>query len=644
MFGGGSLWSGAGSSTESLAEKERNPPARPIPLEFPCYTPPICGSPLSENHIKTLCKHLATIKRPFDIQDSDLAQLNVHVEEEVGLEQFVPEDLFRSRPFLYDSDLDPMLSELDTANEDAYREILRLPPLEGKTKPRLAYSRNFFIHLEDMSRYWDDSKDQYYEVEAKDAENQDSSSAEEIRVKVEQQITTTTSGGIVNALETAEAGSTPQQPGMSTVEPSLHLSPPPEVMDIPTRPKLKHVYKGQRLGNGEQMSSGTRVSMVRSLLKMIVHKFNCRDFEISGKERLRIWTTNVPSVFYNFCVAKVPSEMKLARARIVEGPILAVHARSEVRFKSREGLLNPASDFLGEKYDFFRELGCMLSLAKQRGREGKEVPKGARPDQWWACKPRWGGGETRWGQLANEVFEEDDPSWSPEEARLQKEKREAAAEQERQMEAATAADLKNLKPEDIMSQALLANERPKKKKRSDPNGGKSADNVEYKDGRRLMYTQPLRRKWFQEWTKIRPNASTWDEKVIYRRIGKPNQQHGSDGWDNIYMLSSVNHHVCLLELLIHQDYVEWLETGKAMDKGDPPVMETTEQPQRHMLYMKRSRWYDVFDVDQRKELFTGIWRVMSWVIREEVPKEELEKVEGLKHQRMAEGADHAMEI
>lgn len=614
-------------------------------MEFPCYTPPICGSPLSEKHIKTLCKHLASIRRPFDIQDSDLAQLNVHIDAEVDLEQFVPAEPFRSRPFLYDTDLDSMLSELDTSNEDAYREILRLPPLEGKNRPRLAYSRNFFVSLEDMSRYWDNSKDQYYEVEAKDVEKQDTSSAEEILVKVDQQIaTTTTSEGTETTLETIEAGPSLQQPGLATVEPSLNLPPPPEVMDIPTRPKFKQVYKGQRLGNGEQMSPGTRVSIVRSLLKMAIHKFNCRDFEISGKERLRIWTTNVPSVFYSFCVAKVPSEMKLARARVVEGPVLAVHARSEVRFKSREGLLASTSDFLGEKYDFFRELGCMLSLAKQRGREGKEVPKGARPEQWWASKPRWGGGETRWGQLANEVFEEDDPSWSPEEAQLQRKKRETAAEHDRQMEAASAADLNNLKTEDLMASSSASSERPKKKKRSDTNGGKGTDNVEYKDGRRLMYTQPLRRKWSQEWTKIRPNAPTWDEKVIYRRIGKPDQQDGSAGWDNVYMLSTVNHHVCLLKLSIHQDYVEWLETGKAMDKEDPRAAETSNQAQRHMLYMKRSRWYDVFDVEQRKELLTGIWRVMSWVSREEVPKEEMEKVEGLKHQRRAEGADHVMEI
>ena len=587
-----------------------------------------------------------SIRKPSDVTDADLRHLNVHVEIDVNLESLVPVKAFQDRPFLYDADLSSMLSELETDNDDAYREILRQPPQEGRPKPRLAYSRNFFVNLEDMSRYWDNTKDNYYEVEAKEAEEEE----EEDQVAGNESQASTAHHMAQKLLEAIKPTHKPSEKPISQPSPETEHqkdlasnTSSTSTTEIPTRPKMKQVYKGQRLGNGEQMSPGTRVSAVRNLLKMAIHKFNCRDFDISGKERLRITTVNLPSVFYNFCVAKVPSEMKLARARMVEGPILAVHARSEVRFKSPDGLSNTPNDFLGEKYDFFRELGCMLMLAKQRAREGKEAPKRDGEDQWWACKARWGGGETRWGQLASEVYEEDDPSWSPEEMRLQLQKREAAAEQQRQTEAAACADLKNLTADDLMANNSTTNERPKKKKRGDTDGGKSRDNAEYKDGRRLMYTQPVRRKWYQEWTKVRPNSATWDEKVIYRRIGIQDREHGGEGWDDVYMLSTVNHHVALLRLSVHEDYLDWLETGGKVDSKNVRQEEPTpDRRQPHMLYLSRSRWYDLFDVEQRKELLTGIWRVMGWLCRDEVPEAEVEKWELLKKQQAAESTDHDM--
>ena len=602
-----------------------------IPLEFPNYIPTRCNSTLDQDHLKTVCQGLASIRRLADIQNTHLGQLNVQLEGNVSLPELVPDKRFGVRPLLYDSDLTDMLVELEVDNEDAYREVLRLAPLEGRKKPRLAYSRNFFSSLEDMSRYWDDSKDNYYEIETND---------------IDEESTSPKSGGKIgqeNQRLSDQKVEEPARLSQSTNRLDKPLRPhntsgtPTTVqpIEMPTRSKMKQVYKGNRLGNGEQMSPGTRVAAIRNLIKMAVHKFNCRDYDVSPRERFRIRNINLPAVTYNFCVARLPADTKLLRARMVEGPLMAAYCRNDVRFKSREGLLGPTSDFMGEKFDFFREIGGMLMLAKQRKRQGQILSQEPREDQWWAIKNRWGGGETKWGQLSSEVFEEDDPSWSPEERRLQQEKRVKEDEERRSQEAVAAADFKHLMPDDLISGPLTpSSERPKKKKKSGDDSGPK-DRAEYKDGRRLMYVPPLRRKWYQEWLKIRPNGPCWDEKMICRAIGKPRDGEGtSAGWDEVYMISAVNHHACILKMSVHNDYLEWLETG---DGGKAKVADAPEQcsepRQSHVLYVSRSPWYDLFEIEERRELLIGLWRILSWMNRDEVPKQDVEKMDECKRQQ-----------
>nr|KAK5440169.1 hypothetical protein LTR18_008106 [Exophiala xenobiotica] len=633
MFGG-NLWGAIAPGGDQLLDKERNPPAKPVPIEFPSYVPPRSDDPLDRQHLESLCKAVTSVRKPSDVKDVHLAQFNIQLEQDVQLTDMIPDDRFKSRPLLYDADLTAMLKELDFDNHDAYREVLRLPPLEGRSKARLAYSRNFYASLEDMCRYWDDSKDNYYEVEAAASATSAAEPAEASSTRKENETSKGADAGMKDAagdgVEELDFEKVTKEFSASSTPPNL------DTIEIPARPKMKQVYKGLRLGNGEQMSPGTRIAAVRSLLKMAVHKFNCRDYDVHPREKFRIGNINLPSTFYNFCVARMPSDVKLARARMIEGPLLGVHSRMEVRFKPTDGLFEPTSDFVGEKYDLFREVSGLLMLAKQRAREGQTPSKEPSTEHWWVVKHRWGGGPTKWGQLASEVFEDDDPSWSPEERRLQLEKREKGEQEGKRTEGAATTDLNNLKPEDLISTASsLTSERPKKKKKADEDG---KDRSEYKDGRRLMYTPPLRRKWYQEWTKIRPNSSTWDDKIIFKRIGIPNPEQG---WDDVYMLSAANHHVCIVKLSVHENYLEWLETGKVKQQKA-----STSERQDRILYMSRSRWFDLFDIEQRKELLTGVWRLLSWINRNEVPKADLDKMEEMKKQQQegdGEG-DHVMEV
>jgi hypothetical protein len=134
-----------------------------------------------------------------------------------------------------------------------------------------------------------------------------------------------------------------------------------------------------------------------------------------------------------------------------------------------------------------------------------------------------------------------------------------------------------------------------------------------------MYTPPFRRKWYQEWQKLRPNMSTHDDRILYKQIGK--QDETNDGFDDIYMISSVNHHVCLIKMKVHARYLEWLE-------GGIDVSATSDQTDQmeNVLYVSRSSWYDMFNVEARKEFLVALWAVMSWLNRRLVPQSEHEIV------------------
>jgi hypothetical protein len=766
----------------SALDKARAPPPRPLPLDFPNHVPKCQPKPLSRKRMSALRQAILALRRPTDNNEAVIELLNLHLTPDVPIDDLVPADFLPKRPYPYDAEFEDLLAEIRVENEDAFREVLRQAPKEGHSKPRITYSRNFYGSLEDMSRYMDSSEDNYFD--ATDDE--------------------TDADGDSQMSETTE--STPR--------------------------KTTPMYKGLRLGNAAQVPSATRNGLARNLLKMVIHKFNCRDYDISMKERLRIRDVNLPQglVMYHFMIGKVPTDRALARARYVEGPVMSVSIRHESVFndalysdlmKTREKA--EVGDCLGAEVDLLRETGAALATALQRNREGrKKDPEHDRvtQDWWWARNPRWGGGEMKWGMLANEVFEDEDPSWSPEEFRLQTEKRDKAQDEMRKIDeiakgndrlsvedmiakSEKAASLSggsdgasspaSLSAEQISNRistltptenAIVAapgpgnDEKPPKKKNrltvpvsssdtttqetssptdtsspsatndsqtpssatttdgtgdatpptpTSPNETSSSHSLysqqlrngssssvlttttimprqsisasrtaetkrkeegEFKDGRRLMYTAPMRRKWFQQWKNVKPNVSSWDERVVWRRVGGPklgqnlaavgdtgpretivtgvraadteptmpvpisSSGQGSadvdgDGFDEFFQLSCVNHHVALLKIRVSKRYLRWLETGSSdappeVSHSAPSMTQKDGTATKHkqareitesdILQLKRSRYYDLLSVDERADFFTGLWRVMCWVMRDEANvKEELEKVMGLQN-------------
>lgn len=531
----------------------------------------------------------------------------------------LPKATFLKQPIAFEQDLKAMLAELSVDNHDAYREVLRMDPLPGRDKPRLTYARNFFGSLEDVARYWDNSLDQYYHRPGNEP-GTDRLASREI-----------TSGNQRDRKLVPDAAKDRSTVGHETDKDG----------GLGQQSQTTEVYKGYRLGNGEQMNPGTRVAMVKNFLKMVTHKFMCRDHEPmpAPREKLIVRGVKIQSVQYQFCIARIPSDTKLARARFVEGPIMATHCREEIRFDQTPAIASAASlltgagadhrnskteqsstvretpltPFVGQKFDLFREIGCLLILAQQRDREGRKKEAYSGSDKWWTTQKRFGGGKMAWGQLASEGYEDEDPSWSPAEKILQEQKRQK--EQDLRMNGTAGMALVSATDVDAImaSNAPVLTSKPgdpltnspkKKKLRSlDRPPGKEE---EIRDGRRLMYVPPFKKRWYQEWQKLRPNTPTWDDKIVYKHIGK-----GKDTeFDELYMLSSVNHHLALVKMKVHPEYLEWLESGHKV------IAEEVDGFRRDVVYVERGKWFDMFDVQARKELLSALWQLFSWLNRD----------------------------
>lgn len=77
------------------------------------------------------------------------------------------------------------------------------------------------------------------------------------------------------------------------------------------------------------------------------------------------------------------------------------------------------------------------------------------------------------------------------------------------------------------------------------------------------------------------------------------------------MLSSINHHIAIVHLRIHQRYLDIVTTGES---SAPAATDTAEQPW-YVLKQRRTRWYDLFDARDRVEAFEGMWEVFHYTMR-----------------------------
>jgi hypothetical protein len=323
---------------------------------------------------------LASIRRPQDITPQKFHDLNLEVATDIPVSDIVRHDGAKTAPTLpWETNLEtPSLGQAPPAdgtpvtmdnenpyppkdkydlleqellldNDDAFREVARLPPREGRSRVRVTQARKFWTALERMSQYWDDSADNYFERPKSPEPEETKPDATPMDV---------------DTPATAE-----EQPG----------APPAE-------PELVKKYTGRRLAAGSDMPDDIREETVRALTEMAAWPFGCQASLPIVPPRLLLGKLLFP-VRQTFQATRSPKDRQLARNGMLEGPVFIAQCRPDTSFRGPEEAHGAG---LGDTCDLIREVAAMILAAQERAREGMtEVRPGE--GQWWTTTPRWGG-------------------------------------------------------------------------------------------------------------------------------------------------------------------------------------------------------------------------------------------------------------
>ncbi|KAG7108455.1 hypothetical protein HYQ44_020338 [Verticillium longisporum] len=241
---------------------------------------------------------------------------------------------------------------------------------------------------------------------------------------------------------------------------------------------------------------------------------------------------------------------------LVDGPLGAVSARASTNFDTEAD----------HTIDFAREIVAALITAQHRAREGKTERRPG-DGQWWTTERRWGGGQG--GPIGREVDRD-----------VVAGDKDAAPSNERKAEQATAAlgsSSSGARPG--AAPGMPVSKRPRKQ-------------MSIYDNYRM----------------VRPPSASWDQKTRYEAIGKVR----GAGYDDIFVVSSLFHHVSILRVRVPDRLLEVL--------GGAPDEYVGGKRSWGGLEVRRSRWFDLFLVDQRIEAMEIVWGVMAWMMRAPEPE------------------------
>lgn len=313
-----------------------------------------------------------------------------------GIEPMTVQSLMNNdKPFPPQEKYDLLKNEILADNEDAFREVSRMPPLPGRPKVRIAHTRKFWIGLEKMSQYWDTSKDQYIEPAEGGARKDDADSNKNKMLADGQNVA---DSFIMDTTSSESMDIDQNEQDVTSNDKAIGEEAPV----VPTA-----MYKGRRVSTGSQMPEEMREEAVRGFLEMIAWQFGCQAHTPSLPPRLAVQNLLFP-IRESFALSRSPQDRQAARKGILEGPLIVGQCRNETTFCG-DGETTGQSH--AEMCDLLREVGAMLLSAQERAREGStEIKPG--DGKWWTTNPRWGGLEQGvTGEKATRV--EDEPSEEP---------------------------------------------------------------------------------------------------------------------------------------------------------------------------------------------------------------------------------------
>ncbi|KAL4903697.1 hypothetical protein BDW74DRAFT_38321 [Aspergillus multicolor] len=535
-------------------DSERSPPPPPTKLDFPIYRVPSVPDTPSEDSLRNLQAELASIRRPQDITPDKFKDLNLKLETDVPLSAIVHHNGAKTAP--------PLPWEMDCPNPSLGSPA----PADGT--PIFMDNENPYPH-----------KDKYELLEQELLLDNDDAFREVARLEPRagrERVRVTQTRKFWTALERMsqywddsldDYYERPKSPEPSETEADtetaedataetapMDLEPPTTTatQDPDAKPELVKKYKGRRIAAGPAMPEDVRDETVRALTEMAAWPFGCQASLPMNPPKLSLGTLLFP-VRQTFLATRSPKDRQLARNGMLEGPLFVAQCRPETIFR---GPHETPGDGLGDTCDLVREVGAMLLAAQERAREGAiEVRPGE--GKWWTTKPRWGG-------APNDTIGDS--------VRVMLEQEQVAA-------------------------TLMG--RPRSTSRPQPPA------LQRPGLRRAMSSS-------DKWKIISPGPGLWDKRMRYIQIGRDRECP----YDDIYMLSSLNHHLSILHLRVHRRYIDIITTGRSTV---PP----TSDPDHpwHILKLRRTRWYDLFDAKDRVDVFRGIWTIFHVLLRAPRPPE-----------------------
>lgn len=335
-----------------------------------------------------------------------------------------------------------------------------------------------------------------------------------------------------------------------------------------------HQQTHVRTSTGSQLPHEFRQGLATAFIKLVAYDFGCNVSFPRVEPRLHIHppksqSSSPPSHFSAMGVTmlyRAPTDRNSARAGVVEGPLAALSCRSTTSFTTP----------LDSNLDLAREIITILLTAQQRNREGK-TEKLFGEGKWWATVPRWGGGKG--GPIGKEI-----ETTSPDSSIASASSDDKSLVSEIKSKIGGINALPSLPSLPSGPYLINAGGRPPQKKpRTGRLGGQS--------------------QLYENYRKMMPPASTWDKKARYMAIGKPGGVQGD--WDEIFLVSCVNHHISFLRGRVGKGILEVLDGEKDGKEG----FERTT--------VWRTKWYDFFRVEDRVEAMGIVWGMMAWIMRKE---------------------------
>ncbi|KAI0799320.1 hypothetical protein GGR55DRAFT_669767 [Xylaria sp. FL0064] len=542
------------SQASTLAPPENVPP--PTPLNLPQCNPQLPQSPGSSGRqpCSSLVRFLQTLHRPTEVDESHFAALGVQVHVDAPAEDVVPDQSYLPSTSGWDG--------IDVDEAKRRDHTFRTPLSNGRLSPEAR------IYAERRDELSISNQAAFRTVR---------------RMKPEPGKPAVRLGNCYEFFRQLEFMGAYWDD--SSLPPLRHDATGGEQDSETTSTPERITY---RTALGSQMPAEIRHNLVSAFVKLVSYDFGCNIAPPRVEPRLYLAeppstkakpksppSSRRMSYFSSGCVFiyRTPATREAARAGIVEGPIAAVSARNTTNFTK------PTESNI----DFGRELIAALVTAQLRAREGK-TEKRIGEGQWWATAKRWGGGEG--GPIGREV-EGDTVVGDKDTFGAENNGAENPLGDTGSSSADKASSQEPVYPRGIPVRGAPLSKKPRK-------------------------TLSV----YDRYRMVRLPSSNWDRKARYEAIGKIK----GSGYDDVFVVSSLFHHLCVLRVRVPDKLLLVLDGAveDVAEKGEEQDQDAGVEKDEYSwgkLEIWRSKWFDLFVVEQRLEAMRLLWGMIAWSMR-----------------------------